>query len=155
MEKICLVEAGKFTLGIDAAVILSTRDAESFRDGELEEKFPLLHLGAFLGQQSLAVLKPEAVVLEVENCAGLSALLVDRVIGEIAAPDRFEPLPLLYPELTARCCPQLFIHQSQLVLQLDVQALRPIREKLQTTCGVVSLVDLSAQSNAGKKLLNP
>jgi hypothetical protein len=149
MGKICLVAAGNFILAIDAAVIISTWNAESLLAAELGANLSLLHLESFLAQRSLAVLNPEAVVLEVECGTGLLILLVDRVIGEIEAPHRFEPLPLLYPELAAKCCPQLFIHKAQLVLRLDLLALCLMREKQQTGYGFVSLDELVHARNSG------
>jgi hypothetical protein len=142
MGKICLLAAGNFTLGIDAAVIISTWDAESLLAAERGANLSLLHLESFLAQRSLSALSPDAVFLEVDCGTGPLILLVDRVIGEIEAPQRFEPLPLLYPELAAKCCPQLFINKAQLVLRLDVQALCLMREKKQTGYDFVSLDEL-------------
>lgn len=139
IEKICLVQAGKFLLGIDAAVIHATHPADEYAK-EREPDTPLLHLDAFFGQQSLEAVATE--VLELVEEFVLPALLVDRVIGEINAPDHFEPLPLLYPELAECCCPQIFLHEEQVFLLFEPGKIKQVCDQLYTGHGFITLEEL-------------
>ncbi len=139
MEKICLIQAGRFLIGIDAALIRSTRSIDSYA---ADEDTPLLHLESFFGQQPLAA--QVGIVLELDNESKLPALLIDRVIGEIDATVRFEPLPLLYPQLAAACCPRIFVDEQQVYLLLELEKIEPVHEQLQTDYGFVFLSELSA-----------
>lgn len=142
MEKICVIEAGEFLLGIDTASIVSKRDVGSVLSDKQGNNAPLFHLASFLSMQSLPVPNINGVVIEVQNTAGVfTTLLVDRVIGEIVTPSHFEQLPLLYPELAIKCCPQVFIHDEQVVLLLNVAELISLGEKMQTAHGIFSLDD--------------
>ena len=142
MEKICLIQAGRFLIGIDAALIRATRPIGSYA---AKGDTPLLHLESFFGQQSLEA--EVGNVLELADGSELPALLIDRVIGEIDAPIRFEPLPLLYPELAATCCPQIFVDEQQVYLLLDVEKIEPVHEQLQTDYGFVLFSELPAVVN--------
>jgi len=142
MKNIYLVQAGKFLLGINAATIISILDQENFIQGKQKGKSLVLHLESFLAQESLTLPNSEWVLLEVENGSGPLFLLVDRVSEEIETPDQFEPLPLLYPKLAEICCPQVFIHDDQVVLLLEAQKISSVRKKLQAEYGFVSLDEL-------------
>ena len=142
METICLLEAGNYLLGIDAAAIIRKQSVKDFLAEEQAQPLPLIHLSSFFGQQPLATLQSTQLVIEVESGDGPLALLLDRLIGEIDAPDRFEPLPLLYPDLAGLCCPRVMTNDEQIVLLLDVHALDSVRAKLKTSCGLITLDEL-------------
>lgn len=142
MEKICLVEAGNYFLGIDAAVITRKQDVYSFLDEEWAEESTPISLASFLDQHSPVPPLAESIIMELDTINEPLTLLVDRIVGEIASPVRFESLPLLYPHLASRCCPQIVVHESQPVLLLDVEGLNEVRAKLESDCGVISLVSL-------------
>jgi hypothetical protein len=142
METICLLEAGNYLLGIDAAAIIRKQSVKDFLAEEQAQPLPLIHLSSFFGQQPLATLQSTQLVIEMESGDGPLALLLDRLIDEIEAPDRFEPLPLLYPGLAKLCCPRVMTHDDQIVLLLDVRELDSVRAKLKTTCGLITLDEL-------------
>lgn len=153
MERIFLVQAGKFLLGIDAAAILASHTASEYTAGR-QGHIPLLHLEAFLGQQTLAAVAAE--VVELEDDFELPALLVDRIIGEVNAPNRFEPLPPLYPVLTELCCPQIFLYEEHVFLLLEPGKIEQVCDQLQTEHGFIALGELvsrAEQSVAEERVL--
>lgn len=142
MEKISLLGAGKFLLGIDAAAIVRKVTVNSFTAEEQKQGSVLIHLASFLSQQPLALSKAKGEgIVVVTDCESL-LLVIDRTLGEIDVPDRFEPLPRLYPDLARHCCPQIFVHNNQVVLLLDVRELGSVCAKLETGCGLIPLDEL-------------
>jgi len=144
MNKICIIEAGEFLLGIDTSTIVSIRDMGIFISDKQADNPSLFHLASFLSMQSLPIPEGDKVVIEVKNDTEISTtLLVNRVIGEIEAPSHFEPLPLLYPDLASKCCPHVLLHNEQVVLLLDVIELIATAEKIDTAHGILSLNDFT------------
>ena len=144
MKKVCLIKAGKFFIGIDTAQIISTMSLDDLDAGKIKEKDSvILFLESFLAQKYIERSGSEIIVLKKNKNKGkYSALLIDMTLGEIEFPDRFEPSPLLYPELAAKCCPKIFIHENRVVLMLDPKQLSLIYETLQIVHGLITLDDL-------------
>lgn len=136
---ICLVEAGNYRLGIDTSVITRKLDRDSFAGEECREDISLLHLQSFLDQQLPAPSQSALHGVEVKTGADdRLMLLVDGIGAEIDSPDSFESIPLLYPELAGRCCPQIMIHDNEPVLFLDTEALQAVRTASADGFGVIS-----------------
>ena len=142
MERICLLEAGKFLLGIDAAAIIREETIKTFIAEEKGAENALIYLASFLSQQP-------PVLLDERNCGIVVAsgekkllLVVDRILEEIHAPDDFESFPLLYPELAKSCCPKIFVYKNQVVLLFDTCELDLIYEQLGTSYGRISVDEL-------------
>ncbi len=135
MDKICLVVAGLFVVGIDAGSISAIQSRE---DLEVQER-KLVHLESFFRQTVPQSRKPGSIVLTMSSECQLPDLLVDQVIVEIDWPRRFEPVPLLYPNLAGECCPKIFLYKKQPVLLLDQEGFVRVSKKLPPDTGVVSL----------------
>ncbi|MEN8199946.1 MAG: hypothetical protein ABFR63_07710 [Thermodesulfobacteriota bacterium] len=140
MEKISLMEAGSYLLGIESDAIISKAAMDDFIIEERAGESPLLSLASLLDQESApALTRSDSFIMEVKTSAEPLTLVVDSLLGEIDPPDRFESLPLLYPELAADCCPQIMIHDGQPVLILDGNGLDSARSRLKNGCGEISL----------------
>ncbi len=148
MEKICLVEAGKYLLGIDVAAIIRTLSVDSFVEEECEQEASLIGLASFLGQHDRPFSQSECFVVEVKTSAEPLTLVLDSILGEIEVPGRFEALPLLYPELARCCCPQIIIHKNQPVLLLDGDGLDAVRGRVKGDYGRISLETLRHRSRS-------
>ncbi|MCK5313370.1 MAG: hypothetical protein KAJ62_14745, partial [Desulfobacteraceae bacterium] len=143
MEKICLVKAGKFLLGLETSKIISTFNIDNLKDCEINNtNYIFLFLEAFLAQKHLNISGSKIIVLKSKNKSKPLALLIDKTLGEIELPDQFEPYPLLYPELAKKYCPKIYIHGDQVVLLLDTKQLSMIHGTLQTDHGLITLDDL-------------
>ncbi|MCK5542352.1 MAG: hypothetical protein KAI40_06635 [Desulfobacterales bacterium] len=143
MEKICLVKAGKFLLGLDTSHIISTLNLNDLKAGEISEtdSFFLL-LESFLSQKHLDISGSKVIVLKNKTNSKHLTLLVDKTLEEIDLPQRLEPYPMLYPELAKKCCPKVFIYNDQVVLLLDPKQLSITHKKLKTEHGLITLNDL-------------
>ena len=139
MERISVVEAGHFVVGIDTGIIKRTASIEDFTENEK----PLLHLESFFKKETCDSYRPDSTVLRMKSEAGLPDLLVDRIVAEVDYPARLEPLPHLFPELAGQCCPEIFIYDNQPVMLLDASGLCLVREQLSADIG-------RASSMAGK-----
>ena len=137
MDRICLVEAGLFVVGIDAGSISAIQSREDL--GAQERK--LVDLESFFRQTVPQSRQTEACVLAMSSGCQLPDLLVDRVIVELDRPRRCEPVPLLYPELARECCPEIFLYEKQPVLLLNPEGFIRVSKKLPPDTGVVSLQD--------------
>jgi len=135
MDKICLVVAGQFVVGIDAGSISAIQSREDF--GVQERK--MVHLESFFRQTVPQSRQTGSIVLTMSSECQLPDLLVDRVIVEIDWPRRFEPVPLLYPDLAGECCPKIFFYKKQPVLLLTQEGFARVSKKLPPDTGVVSL----------------
>lgn len=133
MERISVLEAGHFVVGIDTGIIKRTASIEDYT----ENKNSLLHLESFFKKETCDSYRPNSTVLTMEREAGLPDLLVDRIVAEVDYPARLEPLPHLYPELAGRCCPEIFIYDNQPVILLDASGLCLVRDQLSTDIGSV------------------
>ncbi len=146
MDTICLVEAGAYLLGIDAAAIVQKMDKNKFLEGEQEDETVLISLASFFNQSTVLLPRPEFFVVEMDANNEPLLLLVDRIVGEIRSSGHFEPLPLLYSDLARHCCPQIMIHDEQPVLLLDGTGLAEVRVMLESTCGVFSMGTLREEN---------
>ncbi len=138
MGKVCLLKAGNFLLGLNTSHIASTLSVENFmEDNQTNKTDPnFLFLESFLRQKSLDIEGSEVIVLK--KSPKKLTLLIDRTLGEIKLPDRYESYPLLYPELAMDCCPKVFIHNDQVVLLIDPKQLNKIHKSLETKHGLIT-----------------
>ena len=139
MEKICLLEAGSFLVAVDNAVIVRTQNSLSFLAGELERNTPVVHLESFFLHTTARVLNPDSLIVEVTARNKYLALLVDRKVEEIPAPEHFEELPLLYPSLARRCCPQIILHHKRAALLLNVAEIMPVLKEMEQRHGLFTI----------------
>ncbi|HIP82328.1 MAG TPA: hypothetical protein EYH19_01930 [Desulfocapsa sulfexigens] len=144
MERICLLEAGKFLLGIDAAVIIREETVKTFIAEEKGSENVLIYLASFLGQQPPVLLDEKKCGIVVASGEKQLLLVIDRILEEIHAPDDFESFPLLYPELAKSCCPKIFVYKNQVVLLFDTCELDLIYEQLGTSYGRISVDEFQA-----------
>lgn len=142
MEKICLVEAGEYLLGIDAATVIRQMDVNSFMDEEQEDEPSLISLASFFNQNTAVDCQAKSFVVEVKSSGKPLVLLVDRLVDELEGAVHFQSLPLLYPEFARRCCPRIMLHKDQPVLLLDVAGMEVIHAMLENDCGVISYKSL-------------
>ncbi|MCP3898764.1 MAG: hypothetical protein GY707_03410 [Desulfobacteraceae bacterium] len=138
MGKVCLLKAGNFLLGLNTSHIASTFSVEDFmEDNKTNKTDPnFLFLESFLAQKPLDIDGSEVIVLK--KSPKKLTLLIDRTLGEIKLPDKFESYPLLYPELAMDCCPKVFIHNDQVVLLIDPKQLNKIHKSLETKHGLIT-----------------
>lgn len=122
MDKICLIKAGKFFLGVDSACIRSTLHVSDLTRPEEDKESPV-HLESFLAQQNFSAVGEKIVFLESNSQKEIPGLLVDSVLDPIIVPESLETLPSLYPSLAERCCPKIFIYNDHPALLLDVAGL--------------------------------
>lgn len=142
--RVCLIKAGKFLLGLDTSHIISFLSVDNLNAEKIKETdSTFLLLESFLAQKHLDVSGSEVIILKNKFNKKHLALLIDKILGEIKLPDRFEPLPRLYPELAAKCCPKIFMHEDQIVLLLDPKQLSIIHKALKTDHGLIALNDLT------------
>jgi len=149
MEKICLLEAGKFLLGIDAAAIVREETIKTFIAEEKGPENILIHLASLLSQQSPVLLDENNCGIVVESGDKQLLLVIDGILEEITSPDGFESLPLLYPELAKSCCPKIFVYKNQVVLLLDACELDSVCEQLGTSCGRIPVDEFQATKESG------
>jgi hypothetical protein len=148
MERICLVEAGNYLLGIGAAAITRKLSVDSFVEEDCEHETSLIALAPFFDQDERPLSQAERFVVEVKTSAEPLTLVLDSILGEIEAPGRFEAPPLLYPELARCCCPQMITHNGQPVLLLDEDGLDGVRARLKSDYGAISLDSLRDESRS-------
>ena len=139
MGEISLIQAGKFLIGIDTSLIISTLRVGDIKAGEINKNSPIFFLESFLLQKDLNISGSSVLVLKNKQKPKRLALIADKTLGEITVPDQLEPHPLLFPELAAKCCPKIFIHGDNVVLILDPEQLNTIHQKLKTDYGLISL----------------
>ncbi|GEM_PF-5436328 len=142
MEKVCLIKAGNFLLGIDASHII---DIIKLKDLDLKKenkKKPVFFLKSFFTQQGMEIEGAEIVTLKNRFRKEHLTVLIDEKVNEIKPPDIFEPTPLLYPELASLCCPNIFIHGDQIVLLLEPKQLGILFKKLRSKYGLITFKDL-------------
>jgi hypothetical protein len=133
MKKICLVQGGKFLLGIDAERILA-RTAWAGAGPQRGVSAKAVHLGALLSRQPGGTPPPDAVCLELRDFF----LIVDQIAAdgaELINPPG--PLPPACPRLAARLCPQVTIWGDTPVLLLDPAQVLPVAEELGEGIGMV------------------
>ncbi len=147
MEKIYLLESGDYFLGIDSAAIVRIMDRNSCRESQLGDDTPLLLPASFFDQYPAITPESEFVVIEIVNGATTLFLLFDRIVEEIAAPQYFESIPLLYPDFARRCCPQIMTHDAKPVLLLDGAGLEDVRRQLGDDNGSLSLGALLGENH--------
>ncbi len=141
MEKICLVEGGNFLLGIkvDNIVARKTPSELSHREQEhFDHDINKFHLESFLTGKPLTAIESNSVILQLKTNNESFFLIVDKIIGEVKAPDKIEPLPPLYPSLTKQLCPRLMLYENSVVMILDPTQVIPIHEKLNADTDLVS-----------------
>ncbi len=142
MEKICLIKAGKFLLGLNNSNIISTLPVNKLQNDEIDiPDLLFIHLESFLSQKQLDLSGSEIIVLKQKKNKKHLALLIDKSRGEIMLPDRFEPCPLLYPELAKKCCHKIFLHEDQVILLLEPTQISKLHKTLKTDHGFVTLDD--------------
>ncbi len=139
MEKICLLEAGSFLVAVDNAVIVRTQNSLSFLAGEFERNTPVVHLESFFQHTASGMLNPDSLIVEVTARNKYLALLVDRKVEEIPAPEHFEELPLLYPSLARRCCPQITLYHKRAALLLNVAEIMPVLKEMKQRHGLFTI----------------
>lgn len=140
MEKVCLVKAGKFLLGLNTSNIISTLSVDELKSNETNwNDSTFLFLESFLVQKDIDRSCSKIIVLKNKNNKKHLALLIDKILEEIKLPENFATYPLLYPELATKCCPDIFTHEDQIVLMLDPKQLNIIHKKLQTDHGSITL----------------
>jgi hypothetical protein len=146
MGSICLVKAGSFFLGIDTSHIVSHLSVDDLKNEKIKKNTSstLLFLESFLVQKDLEISCSKIIILKNKSAGEPLMLLIDEILGEFKLPELFAPLPLLYPELAIKCCPQIFIHGDKIVLFLDPKQLNIIHKKsqAQTNHGVITLNNL-------------
>lgn len=142
MDKVCLIKAGHFTLGINTSHIASFLNINNLKRDEFSKTgAKLLYLKSFLTQKHHDISGSEILILKKINKQAL-ALLIDNTVKKITFPTKFEPYPLLHPELAEKCCPKIFIHENQIVLLIYPKQLIKTIETLRTDHGLITLKDL-------------
>ncbi|WP_417912383.1 hypothetical protein [Candidatus Electronema sp. TJ] len=135
MKKICLVQEGKFLLGIDAEEILA-RTAWAEAQPQRSSSVKAVYLGALLSRQADKTPTAEAVCLELRDLL----LIVDQIAADgvdlINPPG---PLPPACPRLAARLCPQVTIWGDTPVLLLNPAQILPVAEELGDGIGMVTM----------------
>lgn len=126
MEKLCQIQAGKYLLAVKRSAILQTVEINRFLSEEQDAERSLILLVSLFDQHSGALLEPEGVVMEVKSTNGSQLLVIDRISEKSITSDHIESLPLLYPDLTRLCCPQIVIHKEQPLLLLDFEGLETV-----------------------------
>jgi hypothetical protein len=152
MDKICLVEAGNYLLGIDAAAIIGKTDLESLVKGERMDDMVLLFLEPFFLQDKMNPSRLEFRVLELHDAAGSFFVALDTIRGEVPVGTHFETLPLLYPADARRCCPRIMMYGEEPVMLMDSGGLQEMVQQSHGECGVSSLGILRGARQA--RLLN-
>ncbi|WP_417911200.1 hypothetical protein [Candidatus Electronema sp. PJ] len=132
MKKICLVQGGKFLLGIHAEDIL-VRTAWA----EVKPGSRVVQLSALLARQPGGAVPPEAVCLELQGEGETFCLLADRIVDEVEVINPPGPLPPACPALAARLCPQVTIWGDTPVLLLDPTQVIPIAAELGEGIGLL------------------
>jgi hypothetical protein len=150
MERISLLRAGEFLLGIDTSAIVKEEKIETFVAAKNGEGNVLIHLASFLSQESPAHLDKITGGMVIASGGKQVLLVFDEKLEEISAPVRFEPLPLLYPELAKACCPKIFVHKNEIVLLLDPEKLESVYEQLGASFGRILISEFLAAKESGR-----
>ncbi len=154
MEKICLIKAGDYLLGIDTSVILKKQEINSFIAEEQSDEISLILLTSLFDKHASVFPEPKGFILEVKSTVGSQILVVDSCSAKIIEPEYCESLPLLYPDLARICCPQILIHEDQPVLLLDTDGLETVLASLKTDVAVISVATLRKHGSREKKILD-
>ncbi len=142
MEKICQIKAGKYLLAVASSAIIETRGIESFLADKQNAEVPLILLASLFDQRIAAFPEPEGFIMEVKSSAGSQLLVVDSFSEKGITVDHLESLPLLYPDLTRSCCPQIVIHNDQPLLLLDIDGLETVLASSGDDFATISLASL-------------
>jgi hypothetical protein len=137
MKTICVVQGGKFLLGIDAARILArTAWAELAPQRKKDEK--IFHLAALLDRRPGGTVSPDAVCLELQGNDSRFLLVVDKIADEAETINPPSPLPPACPRLAARLCPQVTTWGDMPVLLLDPAQVIPVAIELGKGIGLLT-----------------
>ncbi|WP_417914577.1 hypothetical protein [Candidatus Electronema sp. JM] len=137
MNMICVVQGGKFLLGINAeAVLARSAWAEAAQRRKAGEK--IFQLGALLSRQPGGAVPPDTICLELRGQHEPFCLLVDRIVDEAEVINPPGPLPPACPRLAARLCPQVTLWGDTPVLLLNPAQIIPVAEALGKGIGLLA-----------------
>jgi hypothetical protein len=125
MERICLVEAGEYLLGIDVAAITRNVDSTDFvREKQEGIDVPLILLSSLLAQHSSVCFPDDFVVIGLVTGVGAQLdIVVDKIVGELEVAGRLEALPAFCSESAQQCCPQVVIYAERIVFLISPDGL--------------------------------
>lgn len=145
MKNICIVQGGRFSLGISEQDILGRMLWDEAAPLLRQDGSAVVQLGALLGQQLGGIPLPDAVCLELRGFF----LIVDQIVAngvELINPPG--PLPPACPRLAARLCPQVTIWGDTPVLLLNSAQILPVAEELGKGIGIVTIPEPKKESAA-------
>jgi hypothetical protein len=138
MKKVCLVQGGKFVLGIEDRYILSRHNGMLPQEIASKER-EIFHLGSLLARKHCEHPEPGSVFLQLHKGKSTFFLLVDQIIDDIELPEQTTRLPPPSPGLAEQLCPQVAVCMNLVVLLLDPAQVIPIAQQLGQGIGLLAV----------------